>query len=101
MGRERQARDRFGSNLVVAPLAAIVKSVSDTGKASLRILFDGTHKVPINDRIQVRDQERMPTAPDLKRQLQKKNELVSDLRARLRRAGLDDDALTADDRVRR
>ena len=38
---------------------------------------------------------------DLKRQLQKKNELVSDLRARLRRAGLDDDALTADDRVRR
>jgi len=38
---------------------------------------------------------------DLKRQLQKKNELVSDLRARLRGAGLDDDALTADGRVRR
>ena len=51
---EAEARRRFGSSLVVAPLAAIVKAVRDDGSVQIRLLFGGTRKVPVNDRIQVR-----------------------------------------------
>ena len=35
----------------------------------IRLLYDGTHGVQVNERIRVRDRDRMPSAPDLKRVL--------------------------------
>ena len=67
---EKEARDRYGNKLVVAALGAQVKSGSqDTGDLKIRMLFDGTHGVPVNQNIRVRDQDRSPAAPDVKRVL--------------------------------
>jgi len=66
---EQEARDRYGDALVVASLGALQKRVEDDGTVVIRLLYDGTHGVPVNARIKVRDQERFPAAPDLKRQL--------------------------------
>ena len=41
----------------------------DTEDLKIRLLFDGTHGVPVNKNIRVRDQDRAPAAPDLKRVL--------------------------------
>jgi len=65
---EDEARTRYGGELVVAPLGAIQKRIEDDGTKIIRLLFDGTHGVPVNPRIKVLDQERFPGAPDLKRQ---------------------------------
>ena len=48
---ESEARRKYGNKLVV------------------RLLFDGTHGVPVNSSIKVRDQDRGPAAPDVKRVL--------------------------------
>ena len=67
---EEEARERYGSKLVIASLGAQVKSgAKDTGDLKVRLLFDGTHGVPVNKNIRVRDQDRAPAAPDLKRVL--------------------------------
>ena len=67
---EEEARERYESKLVVASLGAMVKSgAKDTGDLKIRLLFDGTHGVPENRNIRVRDQDRAPAAPDLKRVL--------------------------------
>ena len=65
-----EAREKYGSKLVIASLGAMVKSgAKDTGDLKIRLLFDGTHGVPVNKNIRVRDQDRAPAAPDLKRVL--------------------------------
>jgi len=43
--------------------------IDDDGVPTLRLLHDGTHGVDLNYKIRVRDQARMPTAADAKRQL--------------------------------
>jgi len=65
---EEEARAKYGSELVVASLGAIQKRIEEDGTKIIRLLFDGTHGVPVNPRIKVLDQERFPGAPDLKRQ---------------------------------
>jgi len=71
---EAEARRRFGNDFVVASLGALVKRTELDGSKVVRILFDGTHEVPLNDRIQVRDQEIPPNASDLKRLLSEQAE---------------------------
>ena len=45
---EEEARAQYASKLVVAALEAQVKSGSrDTGDLKIRMLFDGTHGVPL------------------------------------------------------
>ena len=58
---EEEARAQYGSKLVVAALEVQVKSGSrDTGDLKIQMLFDGTHGVPVNQNIQVRDQDCSP-----------------------------------------
>ena len=64
---EADARSRYGGSLDVAPFAAVVKGVRDDGVVSVRLLYDGAHKVPINDRSNVGYQERVHTTPDMNR----------------------------------
>jgi len=66
---EAEARALYGDRLVVASLGALQKRVEEDGTVVIRLLYDGTHGVPVNPRIKVRDQERFPGAPDLKRVL--------------------------------
>ena len=67
---EEEPRARYGNKLVVAALGAQVKSGSqDADDLNIRMLFDGTHGVPVNQNIRVRDQDRSPAAPDVKRVL--------------------------------
>ena len=64
---ETEARKKYGSNLVVAALGAQVKSGAlESGDLVVRLLFDGTHGVPVNRNIRVRDQDKAPAAPDVK-----------------------------------
>ena len=49
----------------MASLGAQVKE-EQGDVVKLRLLFDGTHGVPVNERIRVRDRHRMPYAPDIK-----------------------------------
>ena len=65
---ESEARARFGPELVVASLGALVKGGAGDD-VKIRLLYDGTHGVQVNERIRVRDRDRMPSAPDLKRVL--------------------------------
>ena len=44
----------------------------DAGNLKIRMLFDGTHGVPLNQNIRVRDPERSPAAPDVKRVLRQR-----------------------------
>ena len=67
---EEEARKKYGDSLVVASLKARVKSrAKETEDLTVRLPFDGTHGVPVNAGIRVRDQDRSPAAPDLKRVL--------------------------------
>ena len=53
---------------MVAALGAQVKSGSkDPSDLTIRLLFDGTHGVPVNKGIRVLDQDKSPTARDIKR----------------------------------
>ena len=65
---EAEARERFGNKLVVASLGAIVKD-GEGENLRIRLLYDGSHGVPVNDNIRVRDRDQMPAAPDIKRVL--------------------------------
>ena len=65
---QAEARERF-LGLVVSSLGAVVKSDQATGDTiSVRIVLDGTHQVSLNNNIRVRDQDRCPTAADVRRQ---------------------------------
>ena len=67
---EEEARERYGDRLVLAALGAQVKSGSkDSSDLTIRLLFDGTHGVPVNKGIRVRDQDKSPAAQDIKRVL--------------------------------
>ena len=67
---EEEVREKYGESLVVASLGAQVKNgAKETGDLTVRLLFDGTRGVPVNAGIRVRDQDRSPAAPDLKRVL--------------------------------
>ena len=62
-----EAKRRF-PNLVVSSLGAVVKTDPDTGEATnVRMVLDGTHRVALNNQIRVRDQDRCPTASDVRR----------------------------------
>ena len=63
---EAQARREYGDRLTIASLGALEKGVGSDGVMEIRIIHDGTHKVPVNDKIRVRDGGIFPTAPDLK-----------------------------------
>ena len=67
---EARARSQY-SNLVVASLRAIRKD-TPCGVISARVLFDGSNKIPVNQRTRLRDQERVPVASDLKRVMRDK-----------------------------
>ena len=54
-------------NLTVASLGAIEKIADPQRAEDIRLLMDGTYGVGINTRIKVRDQDRCPTASDVKR----------------------------------
>ena len=63
-----EARARF-PRLVVSSLGAGVKQDQTTGETlSVRMVLDGTHRVALNNNIRVRDQDRCPTAADVRRQ---------------------------------
>ena len=67
---EEEAREKYGDRLVVAALGAQVKSGSkDSSDLTIRLLFDGTHGVPVNKGIRVRDRDKSPAAHDIKRVL--------------------------------
>ena len=52
---EWEAREKYGDKLVVAALGAQVKSgTKEAGDLTIRLLFDGTHGVPVNKGTRVR-----------------------------------------------
>ena len=57
---EAEARRRFGDTLRVASLAAIPKD-----EKSVRVLFDGTHSVQVNNEIVIHDRLEFPTPSEL------------------------------------
>lgn len=59
---ESEARKRFGGRLRIASLAAIPKD-----EKSVRVLFDGTHSVQVNNEIKISDQLEFPTPAELAR----------------------------------
>ncbi len=61
-----EARSRF-PNLTVMSLGAVAKVQEPSQPSDLRLLMDGTHGVAVNTRIKQRDQDRCPTAADVKR----------------------------------
>ena len=67
---EAEARNRF-PNLVVASLGAQMKE-KPAGVVSAPVLFDGTNGNFVNTSTHLRDQERAPVAPDLKRFMREK-----------------------------
>ena len=67
---EEEARWRF-SNLVGASLG-VIRKVQFLGVVSVRVLSDGAHEITVNTRTGIRDQERAPTAFDLKRSMREK-----------------------------
>ena len=62
---EADARRTY-PNLVAASLGAIMKD-KPGGIVSARVLFDGTNDISVKRRTRIMDQERAPTAADLKR----------------------------------
>ena len=59
---EAEARRRFGDRLRIASLAAIPKD-----EKTVRVLFDGTHSVQVNNEIKITDQLEFPTPSELAR----------------------------------
>ena len=57
---EAEARKRFGERLRVASLAAIPKDES-----AVRVLFDGTHSVQVNNEINIKDRLEFPSPAEL------------------------------------
>jgi hypothetical protein len=58
---EAAARKEFGNRFLVAALGAIEKN-----DGSFRVIHDGTHGVGVNPRIKILDQQRCPTAAELR-----------------------------------
>ena len=57
----RQALQEYGDNLTIAATGAIEKK----GKTDeVRVIYDGSNRIPLNPGIKVRDQVRYPTAAD-------------------------------------
>ena len=82
--QEAEARDQF-PNLVVASHGA----QKPGGVISARVLFDGTNGNFVNTSTHLRDQERAPVAPDLKRLMREKaktGEVTSGLTADVKEA---------------
>ena len=67
---EAEAKNRF-PNLVIASLGAQRKE-KPGGKITARVLIDGTHFLCVNSKTRLTDQERAPTAADLKRATREK-----------------------------
>ena len=65
---EAEAHEKFGNKLVVASLGAMVKD-GEGENLRIRLQYDGSHGVPVNDNIRVRDRDQVPAAPDIKRVL--------------------------------
>ena len=63
-----EALERFGENLLIVATGAISKKGSGPG-GEVRVIFDGTNGVYLNYGIRVRDQIRLPAAPDIKAML--------------------------------
>ncbi len=63
---EAEAAGRF-PKLVVSSLGAVVKHDAAGDVHSIRMVLDGTHGVNLNTQIRVRDQDRCPTAADIRR----------------------------------
>ena len=57
---EAEAKKRFGDRLRVASLAAIPKDES-----TVRVLFDGTHSVQVNNEISIKDRLEFPSPAEL------------------------------------
>ena len=57
-----EARKRFGDKLRIASLAAIPKD-----EKTVRVLFDGTHSVQVNNEIRISDRLEFPTPSELAR----------------------------------
>ena len=57
---EAEAKRRFGDRLRVASLAAIPKDES-----TVRVLFDGTHSVQVNNEISIKDRLEFPSPAEL------------------------------------
>ena len=67
---EEQARAEY-PGLTVASLDALKKEKTDC-TFTARVLVDGTHGIAVNRRVRIHDQERAPTAADMKRFLREK-----------------------------
>ena len=70
---EQEAKEKY-PGLVIASLGAQRKDKPD-GVVTARVLFDGTHGIPVNKRTRIRDQERGPVASDLKRVMREKSKV--------------------------
>ena len=57
---EAEARRRFGDKLRIASLAAIQKD-----ETTVRVLFDGTHSVQVNNEIRISDRLEFPSPSEL------------------------------------
>ena len=62
MQRRWEALEVYGEDLLVAATAAIAKKGPG---GNVRVVFGGSHGVFLNVGINIRDQVRYPTAPDL------------------------------------
>ena len=64
---EAEARQKYGDSLVIDFLGALVNLGSKTtGDFTVCLLYDGTSGVQVNKWIRVRDQDKAPSAPDIK-----------------------------------
>ncbi len=62
----KEAREQY-PDLTVVSLGAVAKVADPQSPEDLRLLMDGTHGVCVNSHIRQRDQDRCPTAADVKR----------------------------------
>ena len=59
---EAEARQKYGDSMVVALGAQVKNRAKETGNLTVRLLFDGTHGVPVNAGIRVRDQDKVSSS---------------------------------------
>jgi hypothetical protein len=63
---EEEAKKKYGKNLQVAALGAVIKETKPDGSVTVRVVHDVTNGVGLNQTIKVRDLCNLPMAPDLK-----------------------------------
>ena len=61
----RDAITTYGSDLIIAATGAIAKKGKST-EDEVRVIYDGTNGIALNQEIKIRDQIRFPIAPDVK-----------------------------------